>query len=962
MARKWTAFLSAVHTVLNQKRWQRFVLVMVLGGAIALTTPFILSPPIQAQPDPTDLVEQGQDRYEAGNYNGAVESLEGAIEAFGIHGQPLQEAITRSNLALVYQARRQEDNAGSDSKRWYAEITKGFDLLNVPLEVIATDTLPEIDVASLRIFAALLNVYGKGMLQGGDAAQALAAWQQADQAYQAVGDREGEISSQINQLQALQLLGLFKQASDLGQQIHTTIKAQANPAIKTKGLLNLGDIERAIGQLSQSEVTLQAAFKAAESLKDEAELIDDEAKITREHANIISEIELSLGRTQQALGDRETERLYPVNRQGLSPWTCSFVKVPESAVPYYQTALEHYLDVSTNSQDPTQKVTAQLNRLAILLTMNRFDILQDDWPQKPQLSELPHGREQVFAAITLAQRGACLKQAIIDEDTSENDDGVSWGEIQELLTTAMATAETLDDRVAKSYARGSLGGLYEYFADLETTSQGKVPEKADVVWRQTSRDLTEQALFLAQPSELPDIAYQWQWQLARLQKAEGNEKGAIAYYKQAVETLEAVRGNLRTVDSDVQFSFRDNAEPVYRELVDLLLKPDTPSQDDLEEAIRYIDTLQLSELENFLQCSLATVELTETVVDTSAANVYGIVLNDRIEVILARPEQPLQRTRHFIAQTDLVDRLETLQDNLRSPAGTSRAKLTSIELYNWMIRPFESVLDAETELERSDVKVLTFVLDTSLRSVPMGVLYDDQRDRYLLERYAIATVPSLRVVEPEPLSRQLSIFAGGTSEELQHPFRDITLNPLEEVKAELAAIQAIFPDGEYSLVNEAFTTVSVERTLERNVYPVVHIATHGEFSSDPERTFILLSDKHLNAREIDNLLRARSQQSGIQLLVLSACKTATGDKRATLGLAGLTVRAGSRSTLATLWQVDDASTAALMEGFYQMLKEHPEISKVEALRQSQLAVRADPDHSWESPLHWAPFIMVGNWQ
>ena len=437
-------------------------------------------------------------------------------------------------------------------------------------------------------------------------------------------------------------------------------------------------------------------------------------------------------------------------------------------------------------------------------------------------------------------------------------------------------------------------------------------------WRQTAQTLTEQALFLAQPAALPDIAFQWQWQLARLAKAEDNTDAAIAHYKQAVKTLEAVRGNLLTVDSDVQFSFRDNVEPVYRELVDLLLRPDEPSQNDLKEAIRYIDTLQLRELENFLQCSLATVELTETIVDSSAANIYGILLKDRIEVIISRPEQDLRNHKHFITQADFENRLTTLQQDLRSPAGTNRAKPTSADLYDWLIRPFESVLDTATELEQSDVKILTFVLDTSLRDIPMGVLYDDARERYLLDRYAIATVPSLRVIEPEPLSRQLSIFAGGTSQELEHTFRDLRLPHLQAV------------------------------------------ATHGEFSSDPERTFIMLADAHLNARDIDALLRIGRDQEGIKMLVLSACKTATGDKLATLGLAGLTVRAGSRSTLATLWQVDDTSTAALMQAFYQTLKDSPEISKVEALRRAQLSLRANPN--WQSPLHWAPYVMVGNWQ
>jgi CHAT domain-containing protein len=935
MAGKWHTVFGALHTVLGWHRWWRFGLLVCCGMAIALVLTIApVSPSVQAQTDPAAQVEQGQQEYEAGDYARAIEFLESAITAFDEQNQPLQQAITLSNLALVYQAMGQWGEAEK-------ALGRSFALLEVPPSYIATDALPNLEPPQLRAFAAALNVYGKGLLQKSDAARALATWQQAQQAYAQVGDLEGEITTYINQLQALQNLGLFRQAEALGEQVKATIEAQANPVIKSRGLLSLGNIERAIGKLDDSKTTLETALVAAPA----------------EDSNIPSAIELSLGSTYQALGDRETERLTSINRQGVAPWVCSLMELPDSAVPHYQAALTHYQAVTSQGADA---ISAQLNWLAVLQKLNQFDYLQTDWLQlQPQVLEMRPSRGQVFAEIALAQRGACLKQAITDET-------VAWEDIQALLTTAVATAEALDDPVAESYARGNLGGLYEYFATLETPpSTTKTLDNPGLVWRQTSQKLTEQALFLAQPSELPDIAFQWQWQLARLQKAEGNRTVAVNYYRQAVETLKAVRGNLLTVDSDVQFSFRDNVEPIYRELVDLLLIAVDPSQSEseeaqntLKEAIQYIDTLQLSELENFLQCSLATVELTETIIDSSAANIYGIVLKDRIEVIVSRPEQPLQNHKHFIAQAELEIALDELQDNLKRKSAYKQAQNEAAEVYNWLIRPFEVTLDAQTNLADSEVKVLTFVLDTSLRNLPMGTLYDRERDRYLLERYGIAIVPSLRVVEPEPLSRQIHVFAGGLSQEVDHPNREGSFSPLENVEAEIAGIQAIFP-GDF-LLNDTLTSENVQQKLDQTSFPIVHLATHGEFSSDPERTFIVLADKPLFARDIDNLLRTKAGQAGIKLFVLSACRTATGDKRATLGLAGLTVRAGSRSTLATLWSVDDESAAALMQDFYQILRDNPDISRVETLRQAQLRLLENPN--WQSPLYWGPYTLVGNWQ
>ena len=89
---------------------------------------------------------------------------------------------------------------------------------------------------------------------------------------------------------------------------------------------------------------------------------------------------------------------------------------------------------------------------------------------------------------------------------------------------------------------------------------------------------------------------------------------------------------------------------------------------------------------------------------------------------------------------------------------------------------------------------------------------------------------------------------------------------------------------------------------------------------------------------MDNLLQVEKENQSIpiELLVLSACQTAVGDNRSTLGLAGVAVRAGARSTLATLWSVDDKSTAELMSKFYYQLINTDGINKAEALQKVQI--------------------------
>ena len=146
----------------------------------------------------------------------------------------------------------------------------------------------------------------------------------------------------------------------------------------------------------------------------------------------------------------------------------------------------------------------------------------------------------------------------------------------------------------------------------------------------------------------------------------------------------------------------------------------------------------------------------------------------------------------------------------------------------------------------------------------------------------------------------------------------------------------------------------------------MHLATHGQFSSTSDRTFLVSGDEQgkeiINVNQLDNLLRVRSlgNTPPIELLVLSACNTAEGDNQAVLGLAGVAVRAGARSTLATLWAANDEATAELMGYFYQNLAKDTQISKAQALREAQLTLLQTSESQYRHPYYWAPFVLVGN--
>ncbi|MGI2908439.1 CHAT domain-containing protein, partial [Tolypothrix sp. VBCCA 56010] len=378
------------------------------------------------------------------------------------------------------------------------------------------------------------------------------------------------------------------------------------------------------------------------------------------------------------------------------------------------------------------------------------------------------------------------------------------------------------------------------------------------------------------------------------------------------------------------------------------------SQDNLKQARNVIEALQLSELENFFReaCLQAKPKQIDDVVDkndSTAAVIYPIILKDRIEIILKLPnESELSHYTTYKEAKEVESTLDKLGQYLKEPDRINDVKKLSQKLYEWLIQPLEA------DLAKIKMKTLVFVLDGSLRNIPMGVLYDEKQKQYLIEKYAIALAPGLQLIDPKPLQgRELNVLIAGVSE--QREIEGRSFPPLNNVIVESKKIHSTIPKSQ-ELLNRTFTEKNVQNQIKEAPFSVVHIATHGEFSSNAEKTFILTWEQLLKVKDFDNLLRLRNTSDrAIELLVLSACQTASGDKRATLGLAGIAVRAGARSTLATLWSVEDQSTAELMNQFYQELAQRE--TKAKALRHAQLALLA----KYQTPYFWAPYVLVGNW-
>lgn len=865
---------------------------------------------------PQILVEQGRKFYEAGQLLDAIKVLQEAIKKYQLQGDKLAEAMTLSNLSLVYIKLGQLKNAENQ--------------IIASLMIIEQLESHSSDKNTRKILAEALEIEGKIHLEQGDAKQAIDSWQKSINAYESIKDEFGIARSLINQSIAQQSLGLYRQSRNTLEDISSRQQKQPDTLVKARVLRSLGDALLLVGDLETSNNLLQQSLSIAKKLQSPSE---------------ISATLVSLGNTQVALGKREILPNEKIIYDDFTPLDCRENKIftpPPALITFYNQANNFYTQAANIATSPLLRVQAQLNQLTLLQELQKSSEAQNLFVKiRSQLKHTPLTHASLYAQINLTQKNICLKQS-------------SWLSITQELATAIQQARNIHDRRSEAYALGLLGRVY-----LENQD------------KYNAQKLTELALTTAEAINATDISYLWQWQLGYIFKVKDESDTAIKYYTEALNSLKILRSDLAVLNPDIQFAFRDNTEPIYRQFIDLLLQPKNnknknKNNDKLEInqhklilAREALEALQLSELENFFReaCLLPKPKQIDDVVDKTdltAAVIYPIILKDRLEIILKLPNQrKLQHYTTYEPANKIEDTLEKLQLYLQESDRVNDANKLASQIYQWLIQPLEA------DIADKSIKTLVFVLDGSLRNIPMGVAYDEKQAKYLIQKYAIALAPGLQLIDPKVMQRNnLNALVGGVSEQRQIEGRDFA--SLENVTTELNQIRLAIPKH-LKLINQDFIKLNIQNKIKKNPYTVIHIASHGEFSSNADKTFILTWKELLKVKDFDELLRLHGQSEfrTLELLVLSACQTASGDKRATLGLAGIAVRAGARSTVATLWSVSDDSTAQLMSQFYKELT-NTSLSKAEALRRAQMAIIAQSD-KYDSPYYWAPYILVGNW-
>lgn len=597
----------------------------------------------------------------------------------------------------------------------------------------------------------------------------------------------------------------------------------------------------------------------------------------------------------------------------------------QQAEQYYQQALSY---VESTSEF---KSKLQLNYLQTLLLDKNYSLLIKKLPEIfEEVKRFPAGHHKAFTLLSIGR----VAQRVINEKSSYKNELIHFA--YTAFKQAREIAQKNNEPHILSLSYGHLGELYENEGSLDTAIQ-----------------LTRQAIFFAQQESAKASLHRWYWQLGRIFTRQNKIVDALDAYQNTIDVIQPLRDQLTIAYRYSSQSFHESVEPVYFELTDLLLKQaETESNAEkreqlLKQARDTMELLKAAELEDYFQDDCVTaVRATSKgldALDKHTVVLYPISLPKRLVLLASFPTGMQQ----FVVDVDSEQYRDTIR--LFRHHLTIRTNFRFLrqakQLYRWLIHPLRN------RLVRENIHTLVVVPDGALRTIPLAPLYDGKR--FLIEKYALAVTPGLTLTNPQRInkdSNKVNILLNGLSEGVQG------FSALPNVKEEIKNISPLY--NSKTLVNEEFSIKNVEGALQSTPYSIVHIASHGQFDRDPNKTFLLTYDGKLTMNRLESMLSlSQFRKEAVELLTLSACQTAVGDERAALGLAGVAVKAGARSALASLWFIDDEATALLVTLFYQALSQSH--SKAQALQQAQIQVLKK--HYFRHPAYWSALLLIGNW-
>jgi CHAT domain-containing protein len=850
---------------------------------------------------------------------------------------------------------------------------------------------------------ALLNM-GSAQYHLNQYYQAIHNFQQALSTFSAIGNRMGEATAISDLGIAYNELSRNDRSIEYHQQGLLIFRVVDDRYREAHALVDLGSAQRHLNQYSQAIVSIEQALSifravedrigAAETLLDLGAIYDD----LRQYGKASTYFELAVVICQEdKYWDGEAAALnnLGIARDHLNQHGAA-VHAYEKAIIYYNRALLVHRDVEDRSGQAITLYSIGLE----YVHLNRYDNAIESLEEALRLFQNVEDREGEAAALNSLM-------SVWDNPTYSDHNArlaILWGkQAVNVYQTIRRDLKGLDAGTQKVYL-ASKENTYRTLADL-LVSQGRLPEAEQVLGLLKQQETFD---FVRRDAQYADV-------LDGVAGLNPQEQAAYADYEKNADQFAAIEKQKEDLDREIG---RATPTPEQKAQLDAL-------EQHLQAASAVFQRFLNDVSARFartagtvgadpVEAVKAAGALTSSLLDLRAQThgelrpvaIYTLVGPDALSIIVVDPDAHGPVAKRVPIKDGDVDRLvEQFKMALIDPH--SDPKPASAKLYDLLIKPIEP------ELATAKPTLILWSLDGALRYIPMAALWDGKQ--YLVERYASA------------------IFALKAAEKLNHlPRTDGTGLALATTQggpgfAPLAGADEeahLFgkPDGIVPgdrLEDAAFSKDAFFRYLEKDSstqevpYSVVHVASHFDLqpAGDANSSFLLLGDgEHLSVADMQT--QSSTLFYGVDLLVLSACNTATAGiasggggtgagKDADAGgefegFSNVLVGMGTESVLASLWEVSDVGTPPLMRAFYTAragsteatTAAAPSVSKAIALQRAQLAclsgaarpgaagvgsdrsaalkVRAPGGYAVDSarplahPYYWAAFVLIGN--
>ncbi|MDF5732302.1 MAG: tetratricopeptide repeat protein, partial [Rhizonema sp. PD38] len=607
--------------------------------------------------DAPQLVQQGIERYKAGDFRGAIAPWQTALKFYQNHNRA-NAAIVSENLARAYQQLGESKEALSywdkviayyqASKDWKqmgrmlteaAQTYSNFGQPGKAIALLCNDEKPKPKEKRVCRLGSALQI----ALEQKDKSAEVAALGSLGEAYRLSGDYE----------QAIKDLEQAKEIKD--------------PAYQFSVLNSLGNAHLSIGQIES--IHANSAFHLGIRKASEFE---QNARKNYESAQEYFQSSLQLAREQD-------------NKPGQMQALLNVIRLD---------SLEQ-VDRGKNNSTAAGGTSERFASVKPVAFLQSEAIVQE---ALALLDKLPNSQNKIYAAIDLANLP--INSVNITSPLTQcfaTQRRLPDSQAQELLQQAVKTAQNLQSARSESFALGALGHFYECRQEYKQ-----------------ALEFTQKALLAAdQKLNDKDGVYLWEWQAGRILQAQGKEAEALPAYERAFTTLEKIRSDILIANRDLQFDFRDIIRPLYVNFAQLRLEQAPPPSVDnkkrkqeLKETLKTIDALKLAELQNFFgnNCILTAIndKSVDELLGKDTAVISFIILDRGVAILLSLPNNETrfewikENTGSIIKPETFIKEIAEFREGLvhGRPAINYDTQLAG-KLYDKIIRPFEKDLNPE---------------------------------------------------------------------------------------------------------------------------------------------------------------------------------------------------------------------------------------------------------------------------